>query len=133
MSGSSGTPRRIFQRRSEFSTIAESERPGRLHPYNPPMSLLARYTRWLHTRWPAGTVERLPEAREDGTTTLRGVRIVGDLTGGPLLKLSSDGGARAVRAILAESDFRSATAENGVLDLAIVGGGVAGIAAAIEA
>ena len=100
------------------------------------MNPLARYTRWLHTRWPAGTVEKLPEAREDGTTTLPGVRIVGDLTGVPLLKFSSDGGARAVRAILAEPDFRSGSGRRrmiGVLDLAIVGGGVAGIAAAIEA
>ena len=26
------------------------------------------YVRWLHTGWPAGTVERLPEVNEDGTT-----------------------------------------------------------------
>jgi NosR/NirI family nitrous oxide reductase transcriptional regulator len=98
------------------------------------MNLLARYTRWLHTRWPAGTVEPLPEAREDGTTTLPGVRIVGDLTGVPLLKLSADGGTRAVRAILAEPGFdRGGDGPDGGLDLAIVGAGVAGIAAAIEA
>jgi NosR/NirI family transcriptional regulator, nitrous oxide reductase regulator len=96
------------------------------------MSLLARYTHWLHTRWPAGTVEKLPDIREDGTTAIPGIRIVGDLTGIPLLKLSSDSGARAVRAILAEPGF-ARTAEPKVLDVAIVGGGVSGIAAAIEA
>ena len=63
------------------------------------MSLLGRYTHWLHTRWPAGTVEKLPEIREDGTTAVPGVRIVGDLTGVPLLKFSSDSGAHAVKAI----------------------------------
>jgi hypothetical protein len=60
--------------------------------------MIASYTRWLHTRWPAGTVERLPDSREDGATAVPGVRIVGDLTGIPLLKFSSHTGARAVRA-----------------------------------
>jgi hypothetical protein len=40
---------------------------------------VTRYARWLHTGWPAGTVERLPEANEDGTTQVPGVRIVGYL------------------------------------------------------
>ncbi|HSB64713.1 MAG TPA: NAD(P)-binding domain-containing protein [Thermoanaerobaculia bacterium] len=98
------------------------------------LSLIGRYTHWLHTRWPAGTVEKLPDIREDGTTALPGVRVVGDLTGVPLLKFSSDSGARAVQAILQEPAFREArSAEADVVDLAIVGGGVSGIAAAIEA
>ena len=98
------------------------------------MNPVSRYTRWLHTQWPAGTVERLPDVREDGTTAVPGVRITGDLTGIPLLKFSSDTGARAVQAILREPDFASRRrSEEGVLDLAIVGAGVSGIAAAIEA
>jgi len=99
-----------------------------------PMNPVARYARWLHTRWPAGTVEKLPDVREDGTTALPGVRVVGDLTGVPLLKFASDTGARAVRAILAEPGFVAGrNRDAGVLDLAIVGAGVSGIAAAIEA
>lgn len=94
--------------------------------------LLDRYMRWLHTGWPAGTVERLPEVREDGTTAVPGLRVVGDLTGVPLLKLASDGGARAVRAILAEPGFRPGE-EDERLDLAIIGAGVSGVAAALEA
>ena len=99
------------------------------------MSLIGRYTHWLHTRWPAGTVEPLPELREDGTTAVPGVRVVGDLTGVPLLKFSSDSGARAVLSILAEPEFsgQRPPADPQVLDVAIVGGGVSGIAAAIEA
>ncbi len=99
------------------------------------MNLITRYTRWLHTRWPAGSVEPLPVVGEDGRTSVPGVRIVGDLTGVPLLKFAVDTGARAVRAILAEPGFRPSPgeAEGEPLDLAIVGGGVAGIAAAIEA
>jgi len=97
-------------------------------------SVFARYTHWLHTRWPAGTVEKLPEVREDGTTAVSGVRIVGDLTGVPLLKFSSDTGARAVNAILAEPEFvRTRGTDPEVLDLAIVGAGVSGVAAAIQA
>jgi len=101
------------------------------------MNVLARYTRWLHTMWPAGTVDKLPEVRDDGTTAIPGVRITGDLTGIPLLKFASDSGARAVRAILAEPGFRggerSLSGMLDILDVAIVGGGVSGVAAAIEA
>jgi NosR/NirI family transcriptional regulator, nitrous oxide reductase regulator len=89
------------------------------------------YLHWLHTRWPAGMVEKLPETGPDGVTNLPGVRIVGDLTGIPLLKFSADTGARAVQAILREPDFRPG--KDGVLDLAIVGAGVSGISAALEA
>jgi len=98
------------------------------------MSVIRGYTHWLHTRWPAGTVEKLPEIREDGTTAVVGVRIVGDLTGVPLLKFSSDSGAKAVKAILAEPGFAAGRdAAGDTLDVAIVGGGVSGVAAAIEA
>src|SRR5437867_9502048 len=93
-----------------------------------------RYMEWLHTRWRAGTVEKLPEILEDFTTAIPGVRIVGDLTGIPLLKFSSDSGARAVQGILREPEFATHRgADPDVLDLAIIGGGVSGVSAAIEA
>ena len=99
--------------------------------------LISRYTHWLHTRWPAGKVENLPDVRPDGTTAIDGVRVVGDLTGIPLLKFSADTGARAVQAILREPEFArgGARRESGedLLDLAIIGGGVSGISAALEA
>ena len=92
------------------------------------VSPLTGYTRWLHTRWPAGTVEHLPEIGPDGATNLRGVRVVGDLSGVPLLKFSADTGARAVQAMLREPDFKKGGGD--ALDLAILGGGVSGISAA---
>jgi thioredoxin reductase/ferredoxin len=96
--------------------------------------LVARYTKWLHTQWPAGTVEKLPISGMDGETALPGVRIVGDLTGIPLLKFSSDTGARTIRAILREPDFlKGKGSDPELFDLVIVGAGVAGISAAIEA
>ena len=62
------------------------------------------------------------------------MRIVGDLSGIPLLKFSADTGARAVQAILREPDFKATRDSGGdTLDLAILGGGVSGIAAALEA
>lgn len=98
------------------------------------MNLIARYTQWLHGKWPAGGVEPSPDIRDDGTTELEGVRVVGDLTGIPLLKFSADTGAKAVQAILAEADFRKGVGDDaGMYDLAIVGAGVAGLSAAIEA
>lgn len=100
--------------------------------------IIERYTKWLHTQWPAGTVEKLPVSGPDGVTAQPGVRIAGDLTGIPLLKFSSHTGAQAVRAILKEADFAKPETgyrkpESGLLDLAIIGAGVAGISAAIEA
>lgn len=96
---------------------------------------LVRYSRWLHTRWPAGTVEQLPEVQEDGSTNVPGVYVIGDLTGIPLLKFSLDTGARATKTILADPAFPQARAakESGVHDLLIVGAGVSGMAAALEA
>ncbi len=93
-----------------------------------------RYTRWLHTRWPAGTVEKLPEANEDGSTRVPGLYLVGDLTGIPLLKFSADTGARAVRTIVDDPDFLpTQDPDDEVRDLVIIGAGVAGMSAALEA
>jgi thioredoxin reductase/ferredoxin len=94
---------------------------------------VARYVNWLHTRWPAGTVEKLPDVREDGSTRVPGLYVVGDLTGIPLLKFSSDAGARAVETILADPSFEKRSARDDVYDLLIVGAGVSGVAAMSEA
>jgi len=98
------------------------------------LKIIKDYTTWLHTRWPAGLVEKFPEANEDGTTNIQGIRITGDLTGVPLLKFAADSGAKAVKEILNEPDFGPRRgADTDILDLAIVGAGISGIAAAIEA
>jgi NosR/NirI family transcriptional regulator, nitrous oxide reductase regulator len=94
---------------------------------------VARYLDWLHLQWPAGTVEKLPEVQPDGSTAVAGLYVVGDLTGVPLLKFSADSGARAVQTIVADPGFRARTAEEGTPDLVIVGAGVSGMAAALEA
>ncbi|MEX0999722.1 MAG: NAD(P)-binding domain-containing protein [Thermodesulfobacteriota bacterium] len=98
--------------------------------------LITRYTKWLHTQWPAGVVEKLPEVNSDYSTNIPGLYIVGDLTGIPLLKFSSDSGARAVESIRMDKSFLSQRAKDKtseILDLVIVGAGVSGMAAALEA
>ncbi|MEZ5965949.1 MAG: NAD(P)-binding domain-containing protein [Planctomycetota bacterium] len=99
------------------------------------MNFLLRYARWLHTRWPAGHVEKLPDVGDDGRTNVPGLYVAGDLTGVPLLKFAAQSGAAVVRAIQADPDFHAARARKpkGTLDLVIVGGGVSGMAAALEA
>lgn len=95
---------------------------------------LSRYADWLHLRWPAGGVEPLPEVGPDGSTAVPGLFVVGDLTGVPLLKLSADSGARVVQAIAGDASFRAARGRAaGVRDLVVVGAGVSGMAAALEA
>lgn len=90
------------------------------------------YTHWLHTQWPAGRVEPRPETGRDGQTSVRGVRVAGELAGHLLLRDAAESGARAVRAITAERGF-APSSDPAIPDIAIVGAGAAGIAAAIEA
>lgn len=99
------------------------------------MSFLRRYTRWLHTQWPAGHVEKLPLCNDDGSTRIPGLYIVGDITGIPLLKFSSHTGARAVQTIVADPAFakRETGGDGDAFDLVIIGAGVSGMAAALEA
>jgi NosR/NirI family nitrous oxide reductase transcriptional regulator len=97
------------------------------------ISVLKNYHHWLHGQWPDRVVEKQPLVNTDGTTNLKGVYIVGDLTGIPLLKFSSDTGAKAVTSIVNEADFSGRKQQPNVADIIIVGGGVSGYAAAIEA
>lgn len=88
------------------------------------------YTRWLHTCWPAGKPEVLPVVNDDGTTNVPGLYVVGDLSGVPLLKLSVNAGVRVARRIDGELKEKG---RDQTLDVAIIGGGTAGFAAAREA
>ncbi|MAW77310.1 MAG: hypothetical protein CMJ95_08000 [Planctomycetes bacterium] len=90
---------------------------------------LTSYADWLHLQWPSGQVEPLPEVASDFSTNVPGLFIVGDLTGTPLLKFAVDSGTRVVRAI-PQSEIDSAGDR---IPLVIIGAGVAGVAASIEA
>ncbi len=96
--------------------------------------MVRKYVNWLHTRWPAGHVEKLPEVNDDGSTNVPGLYVVGDITGIPLLKFSSHTGARAVRTILEDASFKARkTDDASVLDLVVIGAGVSGVSAMAEA
>lgn len=99
------------------------------------MNPFRRYYNWLHGQWPAGKVEKLPVVGENGSTNIPGIRVIGDLSGVPLLKFSSETAAKAVHAFLAEPDFEKERSEKpeAAYDLAIIGGGTSGFSAAIEA
>ena len=97
------------------------------------MNPISAYTRWLHTKWPAGKPEVLPVVDADGGTNVPGLYVVGDLSGVPLLKLSVSAGVRVVRRIRAELPGEPDESGGGVLDVAIIGGGASGFAAAREA
>ncbi|MEO0454490.1 MAG: NAD(P)-binding domain-containing protein [Verrucomicrobiota bacterium] len=101
-----------------------------------PIHWIQHYTHWLHAKWPAGKVEKLPEVKEDGSTNVSGLYVVGDLTGIPLLKFSSDTGARVIQTMIAKGEVQpGGTTSDGdeKVDVAIIGAGVSGMAAAIEA
>lgn len=93
--------------------------------------MFSSVTHWLHTMYPMGRVERLPEVNQDGSTKVKNLFVVGDLIGIPLLKFSQDSGAKVALRIGAELKNSPPTAP-GVLDCVILGGGVSGISAAIE-
>lgn len=94
---------------------------------------IQHYYHWLHGKWPSGRVEKLPLVQEFGRCNVPGVYIVGDLTGVPLLKFSSDTGAKAIKHIKADPEFQKVQRQDGVYDVLIIGGGVSGYAAALEA
>ena len=105
---------------------------------------IRRYQEWLHGRWPHQSVEKLPIIDEHGQTNLPGVYIAGDLSGIPLLKFAADSGARIVQEeIWGSQDFQrqreashnlsDVSCDQDIYDLVIIGCGVAGSSAALEA
>jgi len=100
------------------------------------MGILKKYFNWLQKDVQTGEVERYPEIDENGETSVKGIYIIGDLTGIPLLKLAAESGANIIKRFEKDDGFqkqRSGNKDDSVYDLVIVGAGPAGIAAGIEA
>ena len=51
--------------------------------------MLAKYFSWLQKDAPTGEVEKYPGIDASGETSVKGIYVVGDLTGIPLLKLAA--------------------------------------------
>lgn len=105
-------------------------------------NIIGSFYHWLHGKWPAGLVEPLPKIDEDGQTSVDNVYVVGDLTGIPLLKFASLSGANAIRKIVKKGRLEPLHNKDGgakpgsdsnSYPLVIIGGGVSGYAAAMEA
>jgi thioredoxin reductase/Fe-S-cluster-containing hydrogenase component 2 len=99
------------------------------------MSVLRKYFNWLQKDVPTGEVERYPEIDENGETSVKGIYIIGDLTGIPLLKLAAESGTNIIKRFAKDEEFqklRNKNEDKSVYDLIIVGAGPAGIAAGLE-
>lgn len=98
--------------------------------------IISKYFNWLQKDVPAGEVERYPEINENGETSVKGIYIVGDLTGIPLLKLAAESGKNIINIILGDQEFqklKSSKKDDGIYDILIIGAGPAGISAGMEA
>lgn len=99
------------------------------------MNFISKYFNWLQKDVPKGEVERYPEIDASGETSVKGIYIIGDLTGIPLLKLAAESGKNIIDQFKNDNEFtkQRASKEEDIFDLIIVGAGPAGIAAGIEA
>ena len=100
------------------------------------MGLIKRYFNWLQKDTPTGEVERYPEIDENGETSVKGIYIIGDLTGIPLLRLAAESGKEIINRFSDDEEYKKQIANNNdasISDLIIVGAGPAGMAAGLEA
>ena len=99
------------------------------------MSFIKKYFNWLQKDVPKGEVEKYPELDKNGETSVKGIFVMGDLTGIPLLKLAAESGAKLAGYIYKDEAFqklRNTNKDNDVLDVLIVGAGPSGISAGLE-
>ena len=99
-------------------------------------NIVRKYFNWLQKGAPSGEVEKYPQIDSHGETSVKGIYIIGDLTGIPLLKLAAESGKKIIDYLITNENFnqiRKRKTENDLHDIVIVGSGPAGIAAGIEA
>ncbi|MFB3057075.1 MAG: hypothetical protein ACE1ZQ_07945 [Ignavibacteriaceae bacterium] len=97
------------------------------------MGVIKKYFNWLQKDVPTGEVERYPEIDEKGETSVKGIYIIGDLTGIPLLRLAAESGTNIINRFEKDEEFqkqRRSNKDNSVYDLVIVGAGPGDAAAA---
>lgn len=93
----------------------------------------ARYVRWLPVHRPADTVGPLPRLGPGGETSVAGLFVAGELAGATSLEQARASGAAVATHLAADAALRSAAVSPGTFDVVVVGGGVAGFAAAVGA
>ena len=70
------------------------------------MSIVKKYLNWLQKDAPAGEVERYPEIDENGETSVKGIYIIGDLTGIPLLRLAAESGKEIITRFAVDEEYK---------------------------
>lgn len=95
-------------------------------------NVVTRYFDWLQRGNPAGTVARYPKVSATYESNVKGIYIVGDLSGIPLIKFAAQQGYEVAHEIYLELKDRPRTGGDSVYDAVIIGAGAAGIAAAAE-
>ena len=100
------------------------------------MNIISKYFNWLQKDVLVGEVEHYPEIDEMGESSVKGVYIIGDLTGIPLLRLATDSGSKIIKQFSEDDAFQKLMNNNkddSVYDLIIIGAGPAGVAAGTDA
>ena len=77
--------------------------------------------------------EILPIVNSRYESSVSGIYVIGDVTGLPLVKVAANQGVEVLQKMESAGVFRKPANDDGRLDLVIIGGGPAGLSAAIEA
>lgn len=77
--------------------------------------------------------EILPIVNSRYESSIPGIYVIGDVTGLPLVKVAANQGVEVVEKMESAGIFKRSASDDGRLDLVIIGGGPAGLSAAIEA
>ncbi len=77
--------------------------------------------------------EILPIVNSRFESSVSGIYVIGDVTGLPLVKVAANQGVDVITKMVDRGVFKKTDAEDDRLDLVIIGGGPAGLSAALEA
>jgi NosR/NirI family transcriptional regulator, nitrous oxide reductase regulator len=98
------------------------------------MNPISRYFRWLQKDNPVGEVVDFPILSPTHETNIKGLYVVGDLSGLPLLRFAAQQGYEVTNRIFNEfKENNIPTNESSIYDLLIVGAGAAGLSCGLEA
>ena len=77
--------------------------------------------------------EILPVIDKNYRSNVKGLYVIGDVTGVPLVKIAVNHGVEVIEGMEKQGLFKDPSAESDKLDLVIIGGGPAGLSAGLEA
>ncbi|MFB3095074.1 MAG: NAD(P)-binding domain-containing protein, partial [Candidatus Acidiferrales bacterium] len=94
--------------------------------------MLTKLQRWFEGIFETANMPtRRPELNASRESNLRGLYVIGDLAGAPVIKLAMEQGVEVIEHVVRRQDARSSDPE--VYDAIVVGAGAAGLNAALAA